>query len=296
MFKKWNKPRTHFLEKNLKVVAILLSETLLNNKSDLIRLLQITDTHLFAPEDGALLGIPTLYSFQSVVEQVQLLTPDFDAILATGDISQDHTVQSYQHFVNGIKPLKKPCYWLPGNHDYKPSMGGVLPSPQIKSSEHVLIGLNWQLIILDSQVVGVPHGFLSIEQLDLLDNALSLNPDRHSLILLHHHPLPAGSAWLDQHKLKDNEHLWSIIAKHTNVRGVVCGHIHQELDLMINGVRLLATPSTCVQFLPDSDDFALDSQSPGWRILNLLPNGDIDTEVHRLAHSDFSADADAGGY
>lgn len=274
----------------------MLSETLLKNENGPIRLLQITDTHLFAPIEGALLGVPTLYSFQSVVEQVQQRTSDFSAILATGDISQDHTVESYQHFVNGIKPLEKPCYWLPGNHDYKPSMGGVLPSPQIRASEHLLIGKHWQLIILDSQVVGVPHGALSIEQLALLDKALTQYRTRYSLILLHHHPLPAGSAWLDQHQLKDNEHFWNVISKHSNVKGILCGHIHQELDRMINGVRLLATPSTCVQFLPDSDDFALDSQPPGWRTLDLLPNGDIDTEVHRLEHCNFSADVEAGGY
>ena len=274
----------------------MLSETLLNNKNSPIRLLQITDTHLFAPEDGSLLGVPTLKSFQAVVEQVQLRTPDFDAILATGDISQDHTVHSYQHFVAGIKPLKKSCYWLPGNHDYKPSMGGVLPSPQIQTCEHVLIGQNWQLIILDSQVVGVPHGALSPEQLALLETALSQNPERHSLILLHHHPLPAGSAWLDQHQLKDNEDFWSVLERHQNVSGIVCGHIHQELDRRVNGVRLLATPSTCVQFLPDSDDFALDPQAPGWRILDLLPDGTIETQVHRLENCHFSADSEAGGY
>jgi len=274
----------------------LLSETLLNNEDSPIRLLQITDTHLFAPEDGALLGVPTLKSFRAVVDQVQQRTPDFDAILATGDISQDHTVQSYQHFVDGIELLEKPCYWLPGNHDYKPSMSNVLPSSQIQACEHVLIGLHWQIIILDSQVVGVPHGLLSSKQLILLDNALTQHPERHSLVLLHHHPLPAGSAWLDQHQLKDNQDFWDVLNQHSNVNGIVCGHIHQELDRKVNGVRLLATPSTCVQFLPDSDDFALDSQAPGWRTFELFPNGVIETQVHRLNNSDFSADSDAGGY
>ncbi len=275
---------------------MLLSETLLNNENGQIRLLQITDTHLFAPEDGSLLGVPTLKSFQTVVSQVLQRTSNFDAIIATGDISQDHTLQSYQHFVDGIKPLKQKCYWLPGNHDYKPSMGGVLPSPQIQACEHLLIGQFWQLIILDSQVVGVPHGSLSQEQLELLDNALSQNLQRHSLILLHHHPLAAGSVWLDQHQLKNNDEFWAILNKYNNVNGIVCGHVHQELDTIVNGVRLLATPSTCVQFLPNSDDFALDPQSPGWRILDLLPTGEIETQVYRLHDCDFFADSDAGGY
>ncbi|CAH0526949.1 3',5'-cyclic-AMP phosphodiesterase [Vibrio hippocampi] len=261
-----------------------------------IRLLQLTDTHLFAPHDGCLLSVNTQDSFNAVVSEVMTQGAHFDALLATGDISQDHTEESYQKFIKGIEPLDLPCFWLPGNHDYKPSMGSVVDSPLIMDANHKLLGDHWQVILLDSQVVGVPHGKLSNEQLNLLDQMLGDYPDRHSLILLHHHPVLVNSAWLDQHCLKDAQEFWQVAAKHNNVNAVLCGHIHQELDILHEGVRVLATPSTCVQFKPNSNEFALDTRAPGWRELELCRDGRLNTQVHRLPHGAFRPDFNADGY
>jgi Icc protein len=259
-------------------------------------LLQVTDTHLFSTEDGCLLSVNTLDSFRAVISAIKQRDVAFDAILATGDISQDHTAKSYCRFEQELAALEKPCLWLPGNHDFKPNMRSVMPSAQIQQQNHVLAGNHWQIILLDSQVTGVPHGRLSQEQLDLLDNKLSEYPQRHALILLHHHPVLVGSAWLDQHTLYEPEQLWKVINKHDNVRAALCGHVHQHFDEKHHDVRVMATPSTCVQFKPDSQDFALDATSPGWRTLELFDDGSFDTEVHRLEGCQFLPDFSAGGY
>ena len=259
-------------------------------------LLQITDTHLFADESGSLLGVATKDSFHAVLDAIAASACTFDAIVATGDISQDHTEASYQRFSEGIARWSQPCFWLPGNHDYQPSMQAVLPSPQIKPCHHVLAGDHWQIILLDSQVVGVPHGELSDAQLAMLDAALTQHPERHALVLLHHHPLPAGSTWLDQHQLHNAEAFWQVVGRHPQVRAILCGHIHQELDRIHQGVRVLATPSTCIQFQPDSHDFALDQKSPGWRLLTLHANGTLETRVQRLDGHCFTPHFDAAGY
>ncbi|WP_330960448.1 3',5'-cyclic-AMP phosphodiesterase [Photobacterium sp. 53610] len=264
--------------------------------SDSVLLLQLTDTHLFADETGSLLGVATKDSFHAVLDEVAAQSRPFDAIIATGDISQDHTPESYQRFADGICRWAQPCFWLPGNHDYQPSMKSVLPSPQIKACDQVLAGEHWQVILLDSQVVGVPHGELSEAQLAMLAQALTAEPDRHALVLLHHHPLPAGSRWLDQHQLKNNAAFWQVISRFPQVKAVLCGHIHQELDVLHQGVRVLATPSTCIQFMPDSHDFALDQLNPGWRWLALMPTGEIDTRIERVRKRSFSPQFDAAGY
>ncbi|NMV27988.1 3',5'-cyclic-AMP phosphodiesterase, partial [Vibrio parahaemolyticus] len=117
-------------------------------------------------------------------------------------------------------------------------MGSVLPSPQIKAAEHVLLGEHWQLILLDSQVVGVPHGRLSDQQLTLLEEKLAEHPERHTLVLLHHHPLLVGSAWLDQHTLKDAEAFWQVVERFDNVKGILCGHVHQDMNVLHKGIRV----------------------------------------------------------
>ncbi len=80
------------------------------------------------------------------------------------------------------------------------------------------------------------------------------------------------------------------------VKGIVCGHVHQDMNVMHKGIRVMATPSTCVQFKPQSDDFALDTVSPGWRELTLHANGEITTQVQRLASGSFLPDFTSSGY
>jgi 3',5'-cyclic-AMP phosphodiesterase len=41
----------------------------------------------------------------------------------------------------------------------------------------------------------------------------------------------------------------------------------------------MATPATCAQFVPGSADFAIDDRPPGYRVLELMPDGSIATEV-----------------
>ncbi|GAM55057.1 3',5'-cyclic-nucleotide phosphodiesterase [Vibrio ishigakensis] len=261
-----------------------------------VQLVQITDTHLFEDSEGTLLSVNTEHSFHAVVEDVISKELAFDAIIATGDISQDHTAASYEKFVEGIKPLVKPCFWLPGNHDYKPSMGSVLPSAQIQACNHFLAGEKWQVILLDSQVTGLPHGYLEQEQLAYLDDMLAEYPERHSLVLLHHNPLPIGSAWLDQHKLQKAVEFWQVLDRHKNVSAVLCGHVHQEFQTEHHGVQVLATPSTCIQFKANNDEFALDNLSPGWRHLSLHSDGSIESKVYRLPDGSFVPDFEAEGY
>ncbi|OEF25499.1 3',5'-cyclic-AMP phosphodiesterase [Vibrio rumoiensis] len=263
---------------------------------DDVTLVQITDTHLFSDSDGELLGVNTLSSFSAVVNDVLESGLEYHSVIMTGDVSQDHTDASYSRFEQGILPLKKNCYWLPGNHDYKPSMRSIYPSTQIQEDTYLQVGKSWQVILLDSQAEGSPHGFLSQQQLEYLDSTLQQYPERFTLVLLHHHPLLVGSQWLDKHCLHNSEVFWQVIEQHQNVKGVLCGHVHQDFHQVHLGVEVFTSPSTCIQFKPNSSDFALDKVSPGWRSLTLKSDGSIATQLHRLTGEQFLPDFDAQGY
>ncbi len=113
----------------------------------------------------------------------------------------------------------------------------------------MFIGEQWQILLLDSQVFGVPHGELSEFQLEWLERKLADAPERQTLLLLHHHPLPAGCSWSIKYSLRNAGQLDTVLAV-VSARQILAvrSYIHQELDLDLNGRRLLATPSTCVQF------------------------------------------------
>lgn len=87
-----------------------------------VRVLQITDTHLFAGEDETLLGVNTFNSYRAVLDAIKAQQREVDIIAATGDLAQDQSVAAYHQFCRGISELPAPCVWLPGNHDFQPAM------------------------------------------------------------------------------------------------------------------------------------------------------------------------------
>ena len=261
-----------------------------------VRVLQITDTHLFAEKDETLLGVNTWESYHAVLQAIHASAREVDLVVATGDLAQDHSSAAYKHFAEGIASFTAPCVWLPGNHDFQPSMYSTLQDAGISPAKRVLVGEHWQILLLDSQVFGVPHGELSDFQLEWLEKRLAEMPERHTLLLLHHHPLPSGCSWLDQHSLRNAGSLDNVLVHYPRVKHLLCGHIHQELDVEWNGRRIMATPSTCVQFKPHCANFTLDIVSPGWRWLELHADGSLTTEVCRLAGSKFHPDTASEGY
>lgn len=189
-------------------------------------------------------------------------------------------------------------FWLPGNHDFQPKMEEYLNEKygNINSRKHLLLGDKWQVLMLDSQVFGVPHGNLGQYQIDWLMAKLKENPERYTLVVLHHHILSTNSLWLDQHNLRNSEELAQTLAPFRNVKGILHGHIHQQMDAEWHGYKLMSTPSTCVQFKPDCNTFTLDSLQPGWREIELHSNGEIITRVKRIQHAEFLPNMHEEGY
>jgi Icc protein len=92
------------------------------------------------------------------------------------------------------------------------------------------------------------------------------------------------------------DEFFAIIDRHPQVRGILWGHVHQQFDRMRGNVKLMATPSTCVQFLPKSTTFAVDEAAPGYRWLSLFEDGSIETGVERLTAIPGAVDLASAGY
>ncbi|MCA1991172.1 MAG: 3',5'-cyclic-AMP phosphodiesterase [Coleofasciculus sp. S288] len=255
---------------------------------------QVTDIHLFANPSKDLLGLPTVKSFHTVLEHLQELLPQPDLLLLTGDLSQDGKLKSYECLQNWLTPLGIPTYWLPGNHDQPTVMEQVLNQAPIFPQKSFQAG-GWQFLLLNSAVCGCVHGHLSPESLDWLDCQLQRTGEQPTLISLHHPPLLVNSKWLDRSTLQNSEELLKVIDRYPQVRLVVFGHIHQELERKRRGVRYLGTPSTCIQFMPESTEFGLDTSDPGFRLINLYPDGTFKTRVERVAFT-HQLDMAATGY
>jgi 3',5'-cyclic-AMP phosphodiesterase len=242
-----------------------------------IRLLQFTDPHLYGDEHESLRGIETLPALKRAIAHARARHWDMDAFLVTGDIVQDDP-GGYAHFARLFSEFGKPVYCIPGNHDEIDAMRATLASEPFRVGGHADFG-GWRVVLLDSCLPGAASGHLSDRSLAELDAALAGASDRHALVCLHHHPVTMSSRWLDMVGLENADEFFRVLDRHRNVRAVLWGHVHQAFDSMRGRVRLLATPSTCAQFLPGSEDFAVDPRPPAYRPLELRHDGTIGTEV-----------------
>lgn len=258
-----------------------------------IRVVQITDCHLFGDVEGRLLGMNTQQSLTRVLDLVKQDQP-YELVLCTGDLVQDASVAGYQRFREMIGALGAPQYWIPGNHDIYANMEEATLHSSIL---HQIIHIgDWQIIMLNSTIEGAVPGRLSEETLDFLDKNLSLGKKLHSLVCLHHQPIPVGAKWLDNLGVQNADAFLNVIDQHDNVRGVLWGHVHQQFDGQRHSIPFMATPSTCIQFTPNNDDFDVDKVAPGYRSLLLHSDGRIESKVMRVPAFDFEIDYSIKGY
>ena len=257
------------------------SQQIMPAEPGVVSLVQITDCHVFATAEDCLRGVNTRHSFEAVSKAVIDNSGHLDLLLATGDLSQDGSAESYTYLAQKIDAMGTATFWLPGNHDEVDVLQEQFIGQQIQAAKHVLID-DWQIVLLDSTIRGEVHGRVPEIQLEFLDVCLRTYPEKHALVCLHHQALDTGSLWIDQKGLHDSDHLRENIARHDNIRGVLWGHVHQETHQTIAGVEWMSTPSSCVQFKPDSREFAIGIEAPGYRHLNLYADGRITTRVHRV--------------
>ncbi|MGE0582515.1 MAG: phosphodiesterase [Steroidobacteraceae bacterium] len=241
------------------------------------RLIQFTDPHLYGDAAASLRGVATLPALERALAHAEAHIREAAALLVTGDLVQDDP-GGYAHFRRLLAGPGKPVHCIPGNHDLVAAMRAALAGAPFVLGGHFDLPA-WRVVMLDSAATGTASGLLAPTELAQLDHALGTAGGRHALVCLHHHPIDMGSRWLDQVGLVNRDDFFAVIDHHPNVRGVLWGHVHQALDTQRRGVRLLATPATCTQFLPGSDDFAVDARPPAYRVLTLHDGGEIETHV-----------------
>jgi Icc protein len=241
-----------------------------------MQVLQITDPHLYGHDGGCLRGVDTDSSLRTVLDDALAKGEDYAAVLVTGDLVHDDP-QGYVRFNRIVGGLRRPVLCIPGNHDIPDTMRHSLAGAPFQYCGARLVR-GWQFVMLDSHDPGRVGGRLSARELARLDAALA-SSSCHALVCLHHHPVDVGSRWLEEIGLANAADFWRVIEAHAHVRAVAWGHVHQAFDGERRGVRLLGTPSTCAQFLPRSDRYALDSSPPAYRRLDLHDDGRLQSEI-----------------
>lgn len=262
-----------------------------------VDVLQITDTHLGVEPNTPLLSMDTDDSLLAVLDLAGKVLPAPDLMLATGDLSDQGALNAYFRLRDYTRSVCQHQFWLLGNHDHAETLRQATDDNKDLIRNDIRVGA-WQIVMLNSQIPGQVGGRLGPRQLALLEEALQAGADAglNTLVCLHHQPEPVGSAWIDSQAVVDADEMFAVIEQYPNAKAVLWGHVHQEVDYLRKSVRMLATPSTCIQFARHSDDFKVDDLPPGFRHLQLLPDGSINTQVYRVTDRTFTVDLGSSGY
>lgn len=246
-----------------------------------MRVLQFTDPHLAGSADMRVRGVATAETLARCVEHARRHRPKPDALILTGDLAHDD-VAGYALLRERFAGAGAPVHCLPGNHDEAVAVREALDGAPFVHDFARRYG-EWLIVMLDSTVAGAHGGHLDREELARLDAALAAQPTAFALVCLHHHPVPHGSRWLDELMLDNAAEFFEVLDRHPGMRAIAWGHTHQVFEGTRGRIRLMGTPSTCMQFTQNADEFEVDDRPPAYRWLTLGSNGEVETGVEWVA-------------
>lgn len=241
-----------------------------------MKVLQITDCHVTASRSLRYRGEDPRQQLEAVIDAAIEWAPDL--VLATGDLSEDGSAESYQFLQQAFARIPAPVLATPGNHDQADRLAEHFPYCAV--DEPLSFEDDWQLLLLGSARPGLVGGRIDAAQIDALDRLLA-GDERPALLTLHHQPWPVGSPWIDRWALETPEVLHALLARHPRLRLVLWGHVHQAVRLELDHLTGLGGPSSVSNSLPGQARFTIDPAGPACRWLDLAPDGSFETGLLR---------------
>jgi len=125
---------------------------------------QFSDCHLFADKQAKHFGANVWQNLIRVLTDIAKQNK-VDCVVFTGDLTQDHSELSYQHFANAVEQAKLtvPVYSLAGNHDDRSLLSKHLTAPVFQTKKTINDDF-WQIQLLDSKS-DTPSGLVNQESL-----------------------------------------------------------------------------------------------------------------------------------
>jgi Icc protein len=232
-------------------------------------LCQISDLHIKAHGKKSYRVVDTAESLQRCVAQVNQLKQQPDAVVLTGDLVDFGLVDEYAMLRTLLAPLQMPYYLLPGNHDERRALRAAFPehdylrqgndaadNPDARI-EYVIDTHPVRIVALDTVIPRASNGALAASSLVWLEQVLSEQPQRPTVIVMHHPPFKTGIGHMDQIGLVDAQALEAVVRRHPQVERVLCGHLHRAIQVRFGGTIASTCPGVAHQVALD-----LSAQAP----------------------------------
>ncbi|MDB5738144.1 MAG: phosphodiesterase [Sphingomonas bacterium] len=206
---------------------------------------QISDLHLgFVADDPQEMNAVRL---DAVIDRILSLPRQPDLMLATGDLVERGDLPSYRRLRDKLSRVPFPVHYALGNHDLRAAFLDIFPETPTAEGfvQYALDAGPIRLLVLDTLEEGRHGGSFCEARAAWLVERLEEAPNRPTLVVLHHPPIPTGIGWMTTDPREPwAERLASAIQGRTNVLGLVCGHVHRPILAPFAGVSVAVCPST----------------------------------------------------
>jgi len=200
--------------------------------------------------------------FEAAVSHLNSINPKPDVVILSGDVVDEGTPAEYVVAREFLGTIEAPVLVIPGNHDKREAFRAcfldqdyIAPSGPLHfiAPNHGPV----RIIGLDITVPGEHHGDMDDAACDWLTNALALEADRPTIVMMHQPPFKSGIPYIDEYNCRRGQRLAEIIARYPAVERILCGHIHRFMQVRFGGTMLCTAPSTtsaiALRLWPDAE-------------------------------------------
>jgi 3',5'-cyclic AMP phosphodiesterase CpdA len=211
---------------------------------------QISDTHILSPTSDLPAARLRADCLERCVAAVNRESPD--AVILTGDTVQHGRPDEYAWLRELLAPLQAPLFMVPGNRDDNEEMRRAFSDasflPDTGPFLHYAIEeFDTRLVAIDSTLAGARKGHFCEPRQAWLEATLAAQPERPTLLFIHHPPFDVGDHYVGGYRRPEEAAaLQSIVERHANVIGLLCGHVHWPVSREWAGTQARIMPSVAI--------------------------------------------------
>jgi 3',5'-cyclic AMP phosphodiesterase CpdA len=219
--------------------------------------------------------VDTNAMLETAMVTIESLPRKPDLVIATGDLTDCGLAAEYEVLRDILEPLSMPVYLVPGNHDRRAELFAEFgPDGYLRNDDgflhYTIDGHDVRLIGLDTVVPGHGHGEMCPARLAWLERKLGEQPERPTVIFMHHPPFGTGLADMDRINCRNGKAMAAVLGRFDNVERVVCGHHHRPITVRWAGTIGSVAPSTAHQvtldLVPDGGPSSFTMEPPGFHL------------------------------
>lgn len=224
----------------------------------------LSDLHIRPRGIPASRMVETNMMVERALAAVAALTPRPDVVVISGDVTECGRPEEYRMAARLFERyLPMPVYVVPGNHDrrenFREGLGHLYGVTQDQDFvQYAVEDYPVRLVMLNSVVPEAGHGLLCRKRLDFLDRTLSEQPDKPTLLVLHHPPMLTGADGMDRIWLRNSAELGGLLDRHPQVERILTGHHHRAIVGRLGHAIVIVAPAvvhqTELNLMPDGVD------------------------------------------